>query len=567
MAEAKPNLGRFVAQIAAVLFVLSFGLRLVGIGWGLQNDLHNQSYHPDELPIFAASQAIKPTEGKFAPGFYNYGTAYLTMLKVSSDVVSAYTGGEDPKSEEATWAWVSRVHFAGRLLSALAGAGVVVAVFLSFWRTLGITGAAIAAAVPALAPALVVHSRFQTVDMVATFFLAMSSMFILRMIPAGEDDKPNLTRLAALAGVFAGLSAGTKYTGILILLSLIPVVIMHQRSAALKLLAVAFGSAFLVFLITTPGLVTDTAKFMEDFRYEMTHTSTGHGLVFEGTTSGFIYHLANLAEAIGPLVFLLGLIGLVWAAFEKKPWVAPVLVFFLAYYLLIGRAEVKFLRYTFPLVIGLAAGFGFLVSEANRRGRNWRLLVGFAIFAIFGVVPRGGITRTAEMTAWMTTDDPRDQAAKFIRASDARTVGLASDPWFYTPPLYKNAGVTRAVPFGERLDRMRTESQPQFVYHQTAGEDPFPFDKRLITEDKPDYIVVSSFEYADPERLWDKKTEAPLASLNEVGRLQVQRAHDFYVELDKSYERAAVFGPPLATLPHDLEYIQPTVLVWKKKQK
>ena len=66
--------------------------RLIGINWGLPNDLHAQSYHPDEPVNLLVAQQVDISKGDFEPGFYNYPTLYLTALRVVSDMTSAYTG-------------------------------------------------------------------------------------------------------------------------------------------------------------------------------------------------------------------------------------------------------------------------------------------------------------------------------------------------------------------------------------------------------------------------------------------------------------------------------------------
>ena len=118
------------------LVVLAFLIRLLGVGWGLPNALHNQSYHPDELVIWSYAQQIEPSKLHFDPGFYNYGTLYLTLLRVASDVVSAYSGSEG-------WAAIGQMHLAGRLLSVLFGAGTVWFVFQMLRRRTHLFGAAL----------------------------------------------------------------------------------------------------------------------------------------------------------------------------------------------------------------------------------------------------------------------------------------------------------------------------------------------------------------------------------------------------------------------------------------
>ncbi len=140
------------------------------------------------------SQAIEPAHLKLTPGFYNYGTLYLTVLKVASDMTAAYTGGPDPKNADATWSYRARCNLAGRVISALAGAGTVLLVPLdtatpqwAFRRPSGATRRAVA-------PAHVVHSRFQTVDVTAVFLLAASVYMVFKFIPRDGEDVPRQTK-------------------------------------------------------------------------------------------------------------------------------------------------------------------------------------------------------------------------------------------------------------------------------------------------------------------------------------------------------------------------------------
>ncbi|HSI72948.1 MAG TPA: glycosyltransferase family 39 protein, partial [Fimbriimonas sp.] len=176
--------------IAGAIFAFALLLRLLGIGWGLKNDLHNESYHPDEAVIFSYAQDIEPAKLQFTPGFYNYGTLYLTMLRVAGDMTAAYTGAPDPKSDDSFWSFASRVHLAGRLLSALAGAATAAVLFLIGLRFFGVFGGVAAGLAIAVSSAHAVHSRFQTVDIIATFFLALGTYYALKLLPAEDDEGP-----------------------------------------------------------------------------------------------------------------------------------------------------------------------------------------------------------------------------------------------------------------------------------------------------------------------------------------------------------------------------------------
>jgi len=558
--------GRLTLWFAIGLFVFAFGLRLVGIGWGLKNDLHNQPYHPDELTVFGASQAVEPAKLKFTPGFYNYGTFYPTVLRVATDVVTAYGGSPKEGDAASTWEWVSRSILAGRVINALAGAGTVVVVFLVLRRYAHLFGAVFGALIMAVAPAFVVHSRFGTVDVMATFLLSLGLYFAIRLVPAGDEqlaDK-SVTKFALFAGLFVGLSAGTKYSGIVALLAVwAALAITRPKGWWWKAIA-ATAVAGLAFVVSTPGIFLDSEKFWRDFNFERQHVATGHGLVFVHTVNGYIYHWFSLLEGIGTLGTILGVAGLIYACVKKQRWAYVAAAFFLAVYLVIGNAEVKFIRYAFPLFVPVAMGFGYLIGETHRRQGTGRLVAALGIVAVGGI-DMGGMIGAARMTSWMVGEDPRDSAARYLREKGQghpeSTIGFASEPWFYSPPLFPDAPQNpQLVPPEARREQIASATEPRIVLHvpEEPGVAPFQFDSRLITVDRPERIVMSSYEFGDPRRLMND------TGLSGADATIVGRYRDFSAALDKDYVIEKAWA--LDTTPtHDLQYAYPTVIIWKRK--
>lgn len=542
-----------------IVFVLALALRLLGIGWGLKNELHNQSYHPDELPIWTYSQQLEPAKLKLSPGFYNYGTLYLTGLKIASDMTAAYTGAPDPKNEPSVWAYVSRCHLAGRIVNAVSGSIIVVLVFLILRRFTDNLGASAGALALLVAPGLVVHSRFQTVDVFAACLLAASVYFALRMVPVDRESftEKHFSKFTLLSAAFAGLSAGTKYTGILGLVSLWVIVVAVRKSKGIPDLVASVFVALVTFVVATPGAITDTEAFKRDVGFEMSKTASGHGLVFAGTSNGYSYHFGNLMSGIGTVVVLLGLAGLAFAAYRKRLWAFSLLAFFLPYYYVIGGAQDKYLRYTFPLYLAIAVGFGYLVWLGHRRGGWARILVATSILGL-----GSSLAATARVTAWMMGEDPRDSAAKFVKkeciANPAAVVGLASDPWYWTPPFYPNTASPRFTPFARRIEEMNAVSQPRLAYYIPADGGHHPFDGRLITEIKPDFVCFSDLESQPRERLVGQNDVS--ADAKAAGAEFKQ----FADALNASYDPYKSFGEPGETV-EDMLYIQPVVHLWKRK--
>lgn len=574
------------STVGFVVFLIAYFVRILGIGWGLPDESHHWSRHPDEPVIWLYSQNIKPAEFKFTPGFYNYGTLYLTLLRVSTDVVNGYGGGPQKQDGSDQWKAIGHYHLAGRMLSALAGAGMAWVAVLMLWKRTNKVGAVFAGLAVAFAPGLVIHSKFQTVDVMATFFLVLGLYYALRLVPSStphEDTQkeqpppkprssllskiPPDIRLALASGLFFGLSTGTKYTGILGLLALVVICLVAKKG---RELVAGVLTSLVTFVVTTPGTVLDSEKFWKDFGYEMAHTSQGHGLVFAGTSSGFLYHLGNLALALGTVLVGLGLVGMARAAWKKHLWAIGLIVFACAYFLLIGRAEVKFMRYVFPLVPVLAVFAGWIVGQAHGHPDGRMRIVGvLGILGLGGLFGGGAGFALKSSYLMQSAPDPRQDLARIVEPGGSQrpaTIGLVSDPWFYTPDLYPEAGAPRWVPFTTRQQWMdeAAHDNPSLNGAQIFRVVPDNPDERIdwdvrLLEKKPDVVVFSSFETEGLDRMAQAK------AVPSEFQVQVDRYKAFLAQLQRDYSLVPGESENPYMAVHDLMYIRPTIWVWKRK--
>ncbi|MBL8088626.1 MAG: phospholipid carrier-dependent glycosyltransferase [Chthonomonas sp.] len=549
--ETSPSVSQWLRWIGPAVFAVALLIRLMGIQWGLPDATKQFSLHPDEPIILAYARQINLAEGKLDPGFYNYGTLYLTTLNFASKVVAAYAAPD---------ATDRNAHLAGRVISALAGAGLAWLVVVALRRMgVGAIGAAVGGLSIAFSPALVVHSRFQTVDMLAVFLLMAGLVYALRWCYPIDGIDPSPNRTAVWAGLLVGLSAGTKYTGILGLLALGLMAWTLAPTVRWKTLGTALATCMAGFFIGTPGLILNFSKFKVDFKYEMAHTSTGHGLVFMATPSGFEMHFTNLLMGLGGIAVLMGGAGLIWMCIKRVPGALALVLFGLAYYILIGRAEVKFMRYVFPLIPLLSIGLGWLVHHAHVAGGKLRVtLVPLSFLALAGF-GSGGLAGAAAETVWMQGEDPRDAAAGLLRKEGVgKTVGIVSDAWFYTPTLWPTSAAPRPIPFASRLEFQSQTNNPKVVqYIPPDGLDARkPWAPELIDEVAPDFIVISSFELEDVERIWN-------AGIDKSPEAEWNRAERFMKRLAEQYTPYRVFGPAKPSV-HDMEYTHPTVRIWKR---
>ena len=550
--------------LPAILFLLAVLIRLPGLSWGLKDDQHNQSLHPDEELNFRVSRAIEPAHLSFTPGFYNYGTLYLTALRVAGDFAFAYSGGSE--HPDMDWDYIRKGELAGRVVSMLAGSLLCIVVFFATRRFTSEIGAIAAGLCLAVSPALVVHSRFATVDVFATLFIALAALYALRLL---LDEAPPWLKCAILAGVCTGLSAGTKYTGGLAVLMPFAAILLRRPPRGLMLAGASALSAVLAFIVSTPGCLLQTGKFLDDFNSEMVHSSKGHGMVFTGTSSGFLYHIGNLFLGMGIILTLLGFGAMVWAAVRKERWVWVLLAFALPYYILIGRAEVKFMRYVLPVTIAFAAGVGYAVGEGHRLRKGYGSLVALGILGVGGL-DAGGLRGTWFFTSAMIGPDNRELVKPNLKKEGSEApgeatfgaldvnVGLVSDPWFWSPTLYPDTALGRFIPAAIRKERLDASAHPHAeVYTPSDGSEAKSYDPALIAM-KPEYISYSDFELMYVERV-SKIEHVPDDFIDDVARYKA-----FMAALEKDYKPDVQYGGS-GDMVEDMRYVMPTVYVWIRK--
>jgi hypothetical protein len=536
-----------------IIFGIALLIRVIGIQWGLPNEIRYFSLHPDEEVNLLFARNISISELKFLPGMYNYGTLYLTLLRVVSDVVITYSGGLSSNGTMSPHT-MGNIHLAGRLMNALFGAGLASLTFAIGRRHIGIIAAYFSAAMVCVAPALVVHSRFQTVDMLAALLALASISASLRV----SEDNLSVMKYALWAGAFAGLSAGTKYIGVLALVALFTALFLRDKKLVLKHFPLSVIVCALTFFLSTPGIIFDQASFLRDFTFEMNHSKEGHGIVFAATSPSVIYLFGNLILGIGASAVVLGLSGVTYAVVKKNAWAVICSVFFIIFVLAISTSQIKFMRYSLPLIPIICLGLGYIIQEFKERySMKWPVVVGAMIVA---GLDKGGFYSSAVFTSKMLLRDVRDEAGIWVKKQNPKSISLASDPWFWSPTIHPEVPISRVR--GPRLLRELWASwnSPKLSrYTAKDSADYFDWDVRTLVELKPEFVAFSSFEYTPIERMKSAKVRT------ELQQLFVDRYVGYVTELSVNYEKVYDNDPDHMPLVEDMEYVQPRIVIWKRK--
>ena len=567
-AAAAPPRQSLLRYIPLLLILFALALRLPGITWALPDQTRAYSYHPDESMVVGHALDLDPVAGRLDPNFYNYGSLALLIDSVVIRAVRAVhlvnTNDVALRPGGLALATGSELMTA-RLLSALLGAATAGFLYGIGCRLFTRAAGVIAALGYAVAPLAVQHAHFATVDIPATFFLAGSLYFAARYL---TDDAKPVTLL--WCGVWAGLAAATKYNGVLIVLSGAAAwwLVTPRKPIPLALLV---GGTALGFVAGCPGIILNPSAVLRDVRFEAQHVATGHGDVFTGTPSGFVYHVFfNLrwALTLPLLVFCLICVGI--AVARRRPADLVLAVFALPYYVLIGLAAVKFARYTLPL-------FPPLLLWAGAAWDGWRNINttrGVRAFAVLAGI--GALGFSVALDQNMTQPDSRDEAAAYLRSlPNVHYIGFAAGPWYYSPAL--DPLLAHPFPFVPQEAALHHEGVPLLIPTIKFDTDGQPLRSEngflqpqewvttiLTLPQPPDALAFGELHYANALR---ERNQGALSFLEQTNRLYPH--HRNFVKPITLFGIALTTvrfsdGLPVQDLPHDMLYTNQGVSIWTK---
>lgn len=486
--------------LALLALVVIFGLflRVQGIRWSLPDARHPlATYHPDEMINLEAALRADIPHFQLDTEFYNYGALYFYLVSFAHTFARGW--GFIPSAPPSATALMpeaaperAALFLVGRGVTALMGTLTIVAVYFLGRRLYGRKAGLLAALLYAVAPLAVVHAHFLTVDVPATFFVAMALLWAIRLL-----EKQNWSNYV-LAGVWVGLATATKYnTGLVLIAPIvahlknrIPDSCQLHRKAHFAVMLIAMGFAF---IIGCPGPLLNWNAFWNGtypgsgVYYELfVHSREGHGDVFVQTGFGGWYHLVvSLNWGLGTFLLLFCLAGLGRAASRRRPGDLILLSFFALYYASSCFSAVRFARYMLPLFPVLCLFGASLLNFKPKRSGRLNPVYAFAFCA--ALFP---LLETSLYVGALLTQDPRDAVADLLEktAPQGATVAFAKTPWFYSPPLSPYFGAPAAP-----VRRKAVENTTRFQLKISEKE----WDASLL-EPAPDYIALSNIETAHP---------------------------------------------------------------------
>jgi hypothetical protein len=467
---------------------LGLGLRLYGLNWDQGHHLH-----PDERMIVMVTERLSypkslseflSVDSPLNPKFFAYGSFPIYFLKVNTDFLSAI-GFE----KLATYQYLP---LAGRFFSALFDVGTIFIIFkiskklFKSWQK-----ALLAFFLYATAVFPIQDSHFYTTDVILNFFIWLCLWRIINFL-----DETSL-RNAILIGITFGLALATKVSAVLLIAPIFLSLVIKYKLFNIKqwkleklkktffygIMCILFAA--IVFLVFQPYAVIDFKTFWRQIQEQGQMTKDAY--VFPYTlqyvgTQAYFYPLKQMfcwglgiflgsISIFGVFYYLITLVRRVFISQNFQFEINEIIISFFAviYFIIVGRFEVKFMRYMLPIYPFFIISGAFLIYEILNK---INLKTKYFISAIFLF---GHLFWLFAFMSIYTPPHTRVQASQWMHENIEAGAVLAVEHWDDRLPLSH----------GEKFNYLEMP-----MYEPDDSEE--KWQKVKINLEEADYIILSS---------------------------------------------------------------------------
>ena len=438
-----------------------------------------RSYHPDEYQVFKSLSNMQPGRLNFDPGNYIYPSLHTYLVGGALGLGSVLGRVRLERNIEFYFEHpdeMGRLYVAGRLLTLLAAAAALLAV----WRLGGGWMGVLAMVLLAAMPAYGVHSHNLTRNTCA----ALAAVLLFAC--CREIAHVWKTRWYVLAGVAAGACVGFQYFAV-VLWPMIPLAgAISLRHHPGKRSTIAWGSAvallvmLVVFAVVCPYHVANLGNFLADFRSETGHVSAGGMLARLSPAGLFLHWFAMLPALVTWPLAVVACLSVLLAIGRHEEDDLLLLAWLAAWAAVVAFDGRTYSRYYVPVLPCLALLCARALTHSAQglhefvASRRVRVAVGATALALLMAWP---VAMTVAWSQLYARDNVRTIAGEDIarQVRPGSTVGMSKWPWqFEMPPL---------DPARYRL--VVLEDSPNADPHDLAR-------LRLL---RPDYFVTSGLQY------------------------------------------------------------------------
>lgn len=530
----KNNLIKFFLLLC---ILIGFVLRIYDINW-------DQGFHlqPDERAIVLYTLPIKmPTNfinflsinSPLNPHFFAYGSFPIYLLKITSQLASIF----NPLLSQ-----YAQINLVGRFMSAIFDSGTIFLIYLITKNISSRKNALISSFIYSITVLPIQLSHFYAVDTLLTFFIILA---IYRLIIFYE--KPTIIN-SLIVGFAIGFSLATKISGLALIAAVgatsladfmllflknphksniwFPHISKYLKKFVLEGLLI-FLTSIIIFILLEPYAVIDFTDFINQTlqQSQMTHNAFifPYTLQYVGIIP-YYYEIKNIfLWGEGPIIGILSLIGFVFSVkkiFNNKNQnisskILIILVFFLAYFVVVGRFAIGFMRYMLPIYPILAIFASFPISFFEKKVKDKIIKIISSLILVILI------------TSWTFTfmniyqkPNIRVSATDFINSSIKPRSNIAIEHWDDRLPL-----------FNQQQFNMITLP----LYDQDTQNKWMSIDNSL---NQTDYIIIAS------NRLY-----VPLQKLTNCSNLPLYSCYP----ITANYYKALFSGKNVIQIPNQYE--------------
>jgi hypothetical protein len=433
-------------------------LRLYGINFGLPSN-----FHPDEVPKVNAIMRMVDSQS-LNPDYFLH-PSLLLYCAYGVNTVLHFFGLEGSFRDTA--------YLAGRLVSASAGIISIALTYQIGRRLFSASVGGVAASFLAVFPLHVTCSRYLKEDALLTFVVLSCVLTTIIAVQSGRKW------LLLVAGLLAGCTAGTKYSGIVMVVVPASAPWFASRSWKpdwrwLPWAACAAAIAPLGFLATTPYALLHSAKFLKDFGSESRHMQTGHTVSITAWSQLWMYHFwRSIWPGISGATAIAGIVALGFllrrARIEDLFVVGMVLLFYLPAEYVKAKPAPQPERYILPCLPFMAIAMAELLRQIALRGGTQRfvsVVSGLVLFAL-------PLTRAISL-AEDIKDDTRVRMAQWMNDNIPAGSQILMDWKPYCPRLAAESFQVQHIP------------RPDLIQD---------LDVKKLRKSGADYLILSSLFY------------------------------------------------------------------------
>ncbi len=370
-------------KIKMIYLIILFGflLRVYGISW--DQGFH---FHPDERMLLMVAERINFFKN-LNPNFFNYGSLPIYLLKGVSQIIdvifkihlSNYQGMLYVGRSISIFSEIITIYFIYKI-----GLVIFKKEKTALWSAL----------IYAISFFPIQNSHFFVTDVLLNTQIVVLLYLLIKLF--NSRSKKYFILIFFCAMIFAAMMA-TKFTS-LVLLPVILMVIVLRQTIKKEYLKVFYGlfvftiCSSIFFFIFMPYAFINFSTFFKDVTLQTKMNSNPYifpyTLQYVGTPP-YLYYLKNIfLWGLGPIISSLSLVGIIFFIknnlskknLVKSPYLLLV-VYYLFYFLVIGRSSVKFMRYLLPLYPFLSLMTGYALSRIKIY--KWFLALAFLWTILF----------------------------------------------------------------------------------------------------------------------------------------------------------------------------------------